>query len=117
MNNYKIGFNVLKFSLVLVYCWFGFQQITNPNAWIGMVPDWIMAVSPFTAKTLIYINGIFEIVASVLLVFNVYTRVVSIVLFGHLLIIVSELGISPSGVRDVGLAGATLALAFLGRHE
>ena len=37
--------------------------------------------------------------------------------FLHLLVIASDLGISPIGVRDFGLAFATLALALQGEDK
>ncbi len=82
-----------------------------------MVPDWATGMSGMTAATIINLNGWFEIVAGVLLALGVFVRLLGFVLGVHLLLIARELGINAVGVRDFGLAGATLALALFGADD
>lgn len=108
---------LLRLSLAGVYIWFGVSQLTSPNIWMSMVPDWATGMSGMTAATIINLNGWFEIVAGVLLVLGLFVRLLGVVLGGHLLLIARELGINAVGVRDFGLAGATLALALFGADD
>ena len=109
----RIGFILLRIGMALVFIWFGTEQLIQPKAWTGFVPTW--AVPSFLNVTqMVLINGLFEIVASSLLILNVFTRFVALLLALHLIGIAATIGINPIGVRDLGLAIATFSLSLLG---
>jgi uncharacterized membrane protein YphA (DoxX/SURF4 family) len=108
---------VLRLTLAAVYLWFGFSQLTAPNIWTSMVPEWATGMSGMGAPTIIHLNGVFEIVASILLILGLGVRYVALVLAGHLLVVAYELGWNATGVRDFGLSFSTLALALFGDDE
>lgn len=108
---------VLRWTLAAVYMWFGFSQLMTPTIWTSMVPEWAMGMSGMQAATVIHLNGLFEIVASLLLILGIGVRYVALVLAGHLFVIAYELGWSATGVRDFGLSFSTLALALFGDDE
>lgn len=107
------GFFVLRIGLALVFMWFGTQQIINPDKWTAFVPIWAH-VSFLTIKQIVLVNGALEIVAGILLIFNVWTRIVALLLALHLAGIAFSLGINPTGIRDFGLAMSMFALFLLG---
>lgn len=116
MNNKQyIGISILRIALSFVFLWFGFSQMSNAAQWIGFVPDW--ATSIMSAGTLVYLNGIFEIIAGLMLAIGIFPRYVALLLGLHLLVISEGLGISAVGVRDIGLSFATLSLFFLGNDK
>ncbi len=108
---------VLRYGIAIVFLWFGFSQIKNPAAWTRMMPEYVSAMLPFSANTLIYMNGIFEIVFAILLLLGLYTRVVSFLLGLHLLHIISILGYGAIAARDLALAIATFAITLNGADE
>jgi uncharacterized membrane protein YphA (DoxX/SURF4 family) len=108
---------VLRLGLAGVYIWFGFSQLANPTMWTSLVPAWASGFLGLGTMTIIYMNGIFEVIAGGLLAFGVGVRPVSGLLFVHLLVITSHLGVGPIGVRDFGLSFATLALFLFGEDE
>lgn len=108
---------VLRIALAGVFMWFGVSQFSNPDQWVKMVPVWATSLSGLSAGTIIMMNAWLEIIGSLLLVLNIYVRWVALVLFVHLFIIAKDFGMSPVGVRDFGLAFATLALAMLGKDD
>ncbi|HQV65088.1 MAG TPA: DoxX family membrane protein [Candidatus Paceibacterota bacterium] len=110
-----IGISILRISLSFVFLWFGFSQMSDAAQWIGFVPDW--ATSIMSAGMLVYLNGIFEIIAGLMLAIGIVPRYVALLLGIHLLIISSSLGFSAVGIRDIGLALATLSLFFLGNDK
>jgi uncharacterized membrane protein YphA (DoxX/SURF4 family) len=120
MDSYKMqrfGFIVLRFGIAAVFLWFGIQQVAEPDKWTKMLPDWgFLKTLPsfFTPQKIILINGIFEIIGAVLLILNIFTRVVAFILAVHLAVITWSFGLSPTGVRDGGLTLATFALFLLG---
>jgi len=104
---------VLRFGLAAVYLWFGWQQVTDASRWITFIPEWL-SIPWLPVEKFVLINGLFEIVAAILLILNIFTRIVAFVLAVHMAGIVFSLGISATGVRDFGIGIATLALAFFG---
>lgn len=120
MNNIKMkkfAPVVLRLGLVMVFIWFGCNQLLNPDAWVSLIPDWATSLSGMGAGTVVMLNGIFEICMAVLLAFGICIRIVATLLFLHLGMIIGELGLSAIGVRDVGLAFATLSVALHGSDE
>jgi len=121
MNSQKLSSYaplVLRFTLVAVYAWFGSSQLMNPEMWTRVVPDWAITTSGFDALMIIKMNGVFEVVASILLALGIAVRYVSVLLFLHLLVIGGNFGVTnPTGIRDLGLSFATLALALFGQDK
>ena len=120
MNEEKlrsIGFKILRFGLAAIFIWFGTQQLLHTAAWTGFVPDWV-TLSLISKAQFVMINGLFEVIAAILLVLNVWTRIVALLLSLHLFGIALSIGLnSQTGVRDFGLAISTLALACFGKGK
>ncbi len=108
----KIGVTVLRLALAFVFLWFGFSQISNASMWTAFVPEF--ATKFMDAGVLVLLNGFFEIIAGGMLAFGIWTRLVALALGLHLILISGSLGLTAIGVRDYGLAFATLALALIG---
>lgn len=107
---------VLRIGLALVILWFGGSQLLSPDSWLSWVPDWT-AVFGLTPARVVLFNALFEIATGAMLLLGVYTRYVAALLFLHMLVLVVEIGLSPIGVRDFGLAAGFLALALERRHD
>lgn len=105
---------VLRVGLSLVFLWFGTEQISNTEVWTGLIPEWITSVSGFPPASLVLFNGIFEILFGLLLLLGIFTRTTSLVLALHLFSIMFTVGYNDVGVRDFGLAMATLAVFLNG---
>lgn len=102
---------VLRCGIAAVILWFGVQQLLNPEAWTIWLPEWT-AIFGIAPATIVYLNGGFEVVAGLLLLIGFWTRLVAFVLFLHMAVIVLDIGLNPTGVRDSGLAIALLAIAL-----
>ncbi|RMF05132.1 DoxX family protein [Candidatus Woesearchaeota archaeon] len=111
----EYGMLMLRIGMASVFLWFGANQILKPDDWTGYLPVWAFSffLSP---ETIVLINGIFETVFSILLILGVFVPFASLLLGLHLLAISISLGVNPVGVRDFGLAVATLSLALF-RHN
>lgn len=108
---------VLRFAMCAVFLYFGISQLTSTSLWTGLVPEWLTNATGLSASAFVTINGIFEIVASVLLLLGALVRPIAFLLFLHLFGIAWTLGFNPLGVRDFGLAFATLAVAVYGNDR
>lgn len=106
---------VLRIGMALVFLWFGFDQFIHTTAWVGYVPDYITSLSHLSTQTVVYMNGVFEIVFGTALLLGFYTRFAAFVLALHLLDITFVVGYDSIGVRDFGLTIATFAIWLFGR--
>ena len=104
---------ILRTGIAIVFLWFGFTQISNPEGWTKMVPSYLG--TPTT--TLIYINGVVEIILAALLLLGLFTRTVALLLTLHLLHIITILGYGPSAARDFALAVAAFSIFLKGPDE
>lgn len=104
---------ILRLTMAFVFFYFGFAQLTDASAWTSYLPSFI-DILPISATKFVLLNGWFEILAAAMLVLGAYTRLMSVLLAFHLFGIAFSIGMSGTGVRDIGLAGATLALVFSG---
>ncbi len=105
---------VLRYGMSAVILWFSIQQFTNTQAWLAYVPDSVVALTHLSAQTLVYFNAIFELVFGTLLIFGWRTRIVALLLSLHLFDIMWTVGYGEIGVRDFGLAVATLVVSMNG---
>jgi uncharacterized membrane protein YphA (DoxX/SURF4 family) len=112
----EISFLVLRASIAFVVMWFGYQQLSNPEMWLKMLPDWTKSI-PLSSINFIYINGWFEMTFGFLLLVGFYTRLVAFLIGIHLLEIVFTLGYGPLGIRDLGLAFSALSIFFYGSSK
>ncbi len=102
---------VLRLGLSAVILWFGINQILEPQAWTVWVPEWT-ALLGIDATTVVYMNGGFEIIAGLMLLTGFLVPFAALALFLHLCVIILEIGMTPTGVRDFGISVALLALAM-----
>lgn len=103
---------IVRIGMSLVFLWFGVNQWLHPSMWMGLVPHWISAI--VSASVVVHTNGLFEILAGLCLLVGFQIRIVAILLCLHLIGIASTFGLSATGVRDFGLAIATLSIFFTG---
>lgn len=112
--NNDCGKIVLRVSLSLVFFWFAFNQILNPTNWTGLIPAFINDLG-ISSNLMVTLNGTIELALSALLILGLYTRFASLLLGLHLFGIASIFGLNnPTGIRDFGLALATLSIFFSG---
>ena len=104
---------VLRIGIGMVFLWFGLTNIFNPQSLVGYLPKIVYAL-PIEPLTLLFVNGIFEVIFGLLLLVGLFQRLVSFILFLHILIIMFGLGYNDIAVRDFGLALATFVIFLNG---
>jgi len=112
-NLEQAGPVILRLGLALVFLWFGFSQLMSPTQWTSFLPSFVSIV-PISAVKFVLLNGWFEIVAAVLLILGAYTRLAALLLALHLFGITFTIGWNALGIRDFGLAVATLVIFLQG---
>ena len=105
---------VLRYGMSVVILWFSIQQCIDANTWTAYVPDSVVSLSHLSATTLVYFNALFELLFGSMLLFGFKTRLAAILLSLHLFDIMYVVGYGEIGVRDFGLALATLVVFMNG---
>ena len=108
------GLVVARLGMGVVFLCFSYYQFSNPLMWTSFVPHAVSAVFGGNAYLLVVLNAWFELVAGIALIVGIQTRTVALLLSLHLFGIAGSIGISPLGVRDIGLAIATFAIFLNG---
>ncbi len=113
MNKSFIAQLILRYGFTAVFIWFGLSQIMHPDMWTGLIPAWLTGLTGLSAHTFVLVNGSVEIILALCLALGLFVPIVAVLLSLHLFTIAADLGLTAVGVRDIGLALAVLALAFL----
>jgi len=106
--------SILRYAMAAVILWFSVQQFLHNGQWTAYVPDSMVALMHLSANTLVFFNAAFELVFGIMLVFGWQTRLAALLLGLHLLDIMWVVGYGEIGVRDFGLAIATLVVFMNG---
>ena len=101
---------IIRYTAVYLFLWFGIQQLVDPGAWLGFLPEWT-GYFPVPGEMLVRLNGWFEIICAIALLGGFYTRVISLILGVHLVFIGLSLS-GPTAIRDTALGLFVLSLAF-----
>lgn len=117
MNKQKYAPVIIRVGLSFVFIWFGLTQLFDQSAWVSFIPEGITKLTGISAETFVIFNGIFEVFFASLLAFGIWTRLVAFLLFLHMFAIIADVGLSPIGIRDIGLMFALLSVAFFGSDE
>ena len=117
MKGSKYSNLVLRIGVAVVLLWFGFSQLKNATQWTRMMPDYVNIVFPFAKATLIYMNGIVEIILATMLLLGIFTRTIAALITLHLINIITIVGYGAVGIRDVAIAIATLSIFLHGADE
>jgi uncharacterized membrane protein YphA (DoxX/SURF4 family) len=110
----KFAPTLLRIGMAMVFIWFGSSQLHDAPNWISYIPQSVVDISGFTPITLVYFNGAFEVVFGLSLLFGFFTSLTALLLGLHMLDIMYVVGYNEIGVRDFGLAIATLSLFLYG---
>jgi uncharacterized membrane protein YphA (DoxX/SURF4 family) len=116
MNKDNLSSIMLRIGIALVFLYFGFSQIMSPDSWADLIPEFLTSTI-ITANNFVMINGILEITLGIFLILGLYTRISALLLSLHLFGIAYTFGLSPTGMRDFGLAVATLVIFIKGNEK
>ena len=105
---------ILRLGISAVIIWFGTSQLLSQSMWTSFIPDWAISLTHLSATTLVIMNGLFEVIAGSLVALGFFIRPLAGLLFLHMLGIVASVGLSPIGIRDIGIATGLLSVALYG---
>lgn len=107
--------NILSYALGFVVVWFGLHEIFVPQEWVTFAPPFLGDGT--LALSLVVIHGMVLSICAALLFLNIHRTIAASVLalvFVEVITgLVTQTGLSPVAVRDIGLFGLSVGLAFL----
>jgi uncharacterized membrane protein YphA (DoxX/SURF4 family) len=111
------AFWLLRVGFVVLPLWMGidkFAKVLNAD-WPGYLAPWIVDLLPFSAQTAMYVVGVVEIVAGILVALKprYASYVVALWLAGIIVNLLTYSGFYDIALRDFGLLVAAVALAWL----
>lgn len=112
-RNDELAKKILRVGTGLTILWFGASQLYSPGDWVGYLPEWAFSLTFISTTALVYLNGIFETVTGLFLMFNQFTRTSALLIALHLVLIIYHLGYNEVAVRDFGILVALVALVFM----
>ena len=99
--------------MALVFLWFGANQLMDSSLWEGFVPLWIVDFG-VSAKLLVTVNGVMEVVLGVMLILGLWVRWVALVLALHLMGIAATIGLMRRVCAILGWRWRLWRLLFAG---
>jgi hypothetical protein len=106
----------MRLGLGFVMAWFGAHELHSPGEWTVFVPKFVAGISPIGVNDLIVLHGFFLVLAAAAVLLGVFYVAGSVLAIGLMAEIVFGLwydgGVSDLVIRDIGLLGLAVALAF-----
>src|SRR3989344_4955326 len=106
----------LRIGISLVFLWFGFVNMFNPEMLVGYLPGFVYNF-PIQATTFMILNGIVETVLALLMLTGLFTRICALLYGLHVLGIAFGVGYNDVAIRDVGLAIAAFSIFLHGPDQ
>jgi len=111
------AFWILRVGFVVLPLWMGldkFVKVLNPD-WPAYLASWIVDLLPFSAQTAMYVVGVVEMIAGLMVALKprYAAYVVALWLAGIIVDLLTVSGFYDIALRDFGLLLAALVLALL----
>jgi uncharacterized membrane protein YphA (DoxX/SURF4 family) len=117
MTKHTLGIHILRLGLAFVFLWFGFSQLIDSLSWVSVVPTWAVDLLHIPPAMIVMGNGIFAVILGGILALGFFVRSIAFVLALHLVSVAYEFGFTGTGVRDIGLICACVALGLMWGKE
>lgn len=108
----KLARWILRFGLAITFIWIGVFILNEPEAWGGYIKPWAMALLPAPLKEVMIGNAILDIAIGAGLLIGPFVLPAAALGAGHLFMVLAVSGVNEGTVRDIGLLGAAVCLAF-----
>lgn len=117
MKTQSIQSSLASWALAFVLAWFGASEIISPANWVSFVPDFLNNAS---VNSLVIAHGILLTLAALLIALNFWRRIfaaiAALMLASIVFTLISQNGLNPVAVRDIGLFGLALSLVFFDKN-
>ena len=115
MNN--LSFHILRIGLAVTFLWIGFLIFMEPEVWGGFLQPWVVELLPIPVRVAMLGTALLDVAIGILLLLNFYTWLAAGVGALHLVIVLVTAGFNSVTIRDIGLLGASVALALEAWNE
>lgn len=112
----RTAYRLLHVGFIVLPLIMGLDKFTNLlTDWPGYLAPWVVDILPFSAQTAMYLVGVIEIAAAVLVALKprIGAPIVALWLAGIIINLLTYSGFYDIALRDFGLLIAAVALALL----
>ncbi|WEL19950.1 hypothetical protein [Candidatus Nanohalococcus occultus] len=105
--------DVTTVGLSLVFLLAGLSKLAVPQFWTGYEPEFVLALSPVSAGTLLGITGLLEAALGIWILTGVrktFASLVAVLWLTAITLQVTQLGLYAIAIRDLGLVFLALAI-------
>lgn len=104
---------VLKLAIAFVLISTGILKLVEPVQWVEWIPSWFSQIVSINKDHVIFVMGTIELFLGLWLLTPWYAHITAMLASVYLVLIVAFEGITKSGLQDIGLWIATIALTLL----
>ncbi|MEK7084496.1 MAG: DoxX family membrane protein [Patescibacteria group bacterium] len=108
----RTGFHLLRFFIGITFVWIGILILQDPIGWSGYLEPWARNLLILPIEMTMMITGVFDVVVGVLFLLNLFVRWAGFLGALHIVVVLATSGLNEATIRDIGILGGTLALAF-----
>lgn len=108
----RSAYHILRIGLAVTFIWIGILIYKSPEVWGGFLRPFAIDLLSTSLREIMLATAIFDIGVGILLLFNIFTPIASILASLHLAIIIVTSSFNDVIVRDMGLLSASIALAI-----
>lgn len=109
-GRYGLPYMTLRIGLAVTFLWIGFDILKHPGLWIGYLPP--QQIIDLPPATILRFIGLFDISLGLMFLSRATSRLAGLLASIHLIGILITNGIAAGLIRNLGLIGATLAIAL-----
>ena len=107
-----VSYHILRIALGITFVWIGILIFQNPETWGGYIQPWAADLLPIPLREAMIGTAILDIAVGFLFLIDVLTWAAGIIGALHLIVVLTTAGISGVTVRDIGILGGAIAIAY-----
>lgn len=108
----RSSFHILRVAIAVTFIWIGVLIFQAPDAWGHLIRPWAQKFIPIPIAYAMIATAVLDVIVGVLLLIDSFVWVAALLGTLHLAAVIITVGVNPITIRDLGLLGASAALAI-----
>ena len=117
LDKSKLSFLALRAGLAATYLYSSLSLISDPSAWVGYLPSWLIGLLPVAPEQYLRFQGVVELLFVVGLLSGRALKIVSALIVFEMVGILAFYGVDFVSFRDMAILGAAASLFFFVSSE
>lgn len=105
-------YHIVRVGMGITFLWIGILILRDPAGWGGFLQPWALKLLIMPVEQIMMTTAVLDIILGLLFLVDTWTFLAAFIASAHLIVVLITTGINEVTVRDIGLLGATIALAI-----